>query len=93
MSDSNSSYRSGGMGLFGWLTVLFVFLKLNPGGNFTTPVADWSWWLVFIFVWLPFLIVAVILAAFGIAWLVAGYFDKRAAKKRRAAAWARIHSK
>lgn len=49
MADSNSANASvnGKMGILGWLTLLFVVLKLDPGGHLTSPVVDWSWWLVF----------------------------------------------
>ena len=37
----SSSSSSGGLGLFGILTVIFVICKL-------AGVIDWSWWLVFL---------------------------------------------
>lgn len=43
---SNSAQRSGGIGLWGLLTVLFVGLKL-------TDNIDWSWWWVLSPIWLP----------------------------------------
>ena len=35
------------------LTVIFVVLKLDPGGHLTTAVTEWSWWWVFSPLWLP----------------------------------------
>ena len=46
----------GGMGLFGWLTVAFVVLKL-------TGFIDWSWWLVLAPLWAGLAIWAVIIVA------------------------------
>lgn len=40
---------SKGLGWTGWLTIIFVILKLNPGNNLSSDVENWSWWLVFIF--------------------------------------------
>lgn len=55
MSNSSSPSKSGGIGFFGLLTVLFIGLKL-------TDHIDWSWWWVLSPLWLPIaLIVAVIL--------------------------------
>ena len=45
-----------GIGLCGILTVIFVVLKLI-GEHFHTPVADWSWWLIFGPVWMPLAVV------------------------------------
>lgn len=83
MSDSSSS-ASGGMGLAGWLTLLFIFLKLNPGGNFTTPIADWSWWWVLSPLWISLGIVVLILLVLLGAWGVAKVLDNRRAKRFRA---------
>ena len=46
MADSHSSNAASGIGFFGLLTLIFVVLKL-VGAHFATPVAHWSWWLVF----------------------------------------------
>lgn len=40
--------NSGGIGITGVLTVVFVVLKLVPGN----PVNDWSWWWVFSPLWI-----------------------------------------
>lgn len=47
MKTENSKSTSSGVGFLGALFLMFLWLKLNPGGNFTTGIADWSWWLVF----------------------------------------------
>ena len=58
MSDSSSS-SSGGIGLTGLLTVLFVGLKL-------TNVIAWPWLWVLSPIWISFLLFALILAIAGI---------------------------
>jgi hypothetical protein len=42
-----------GMGPLGWLTVIFVLLKLFE----VTAVANWSWWLVLLPLYGPFALV------------------------------------
>jgi len=54
MASTSSSDR--GIGFVGLLTIVFIFLKLNPGGRFTTGVADWSWWWVLSPLWISFAI-------------------------------------
>lgn len=54
---------SGGTGLPGLLTVLFVGLKL-------TGQIDWSWWWVLSPLWIGFAIVAAIFVVFGLVALV-----------------------
>jgi len=50
----------GGMGFFGWLTLLFVGLKL-------TGYISWSWWWVLT----PILVPVAILAAIAlVAWII-----------------------
>lgn len=56
MNDDNKTVYRGGVGIFGWLFLILFVLKLNPGGNFTTPVADWSWWWVTAPLWAPFVL-------------------------------------
>lgn len=51
---SSSSSSSGGIGLPGLLTVLFVGLKL-------TNVIAWSWWWVLSPIWIPLLLLITIL--------------------------------
>lgn len=66
MSNSKTSSASSGMGFLGGLALMFTWLKLNPGGNFATPIADWSWWLVLAPVWIP---VAIVLGIFLIIFI------------------------
>lgn len=54
MSDSKSSGSS--LGFSGFLTLIFITLKL-------TNFINWSWWWVLSPVWITFGFVAVILAA------------------------------
>lgn len=54
MADNNAA-RSGGIGFFGLLAILFIGLKL---GN----VIDWSWWWVLAPLWGPFVAVFVAVA-------------------------------
>lgn len=86
-STSNASVNAK-MGLLGWLTLLFVILKLNPGGHLTSPVEDWSWWLVFSPVLIGWGILLVILLVVGVAFGGAKYRNHRKAtqvkKDRRA---------
>lgn len=58
---STSPQASGGIGIFGLLTVAFVVLKL-------TGYIAWSWWWVLSPLWLPSLILlAIALAVFTLA--------------------------
>ena len=63
MSNSNSS--SGGIGILGLLTLIFVVLKLT--GEIT-----WSWWWVVSPLWLPFCIVIGIIIGIVIMFIVGG---------------------
>lgn len=60
-SEKSSSSSSSGIGFFGLLTIVFITLKL-------LGVIDWSWWLVFIPVYVSiglfifWVIVAIIIA-------------------------------
>ncbi len=47
---------NGGVGFFGFLTLLFIGLKL-------TGYVDWSWWIVLSPIWVPLLLV---LSLFGV---------------------------
>ena len=49
---SNTGNTSGGIGIGGLLTVLFVGLKL-------CHVIDWSWWWILSPLWIPFAIFVV----------------------------------
>jgi hypothetical protein len=60
MSENSSS--SGGIGFCSLLTILFIGLKL-------THVIDWSWWWVLSPIWIPLVILGVVLAVLGVAYL------------------------
>lgn len=81
-SSSNASVNAK-MGLAGWLTLLFVILKLNPGDHLTSPVVDWSWWLVFSPILIAWGILFAILLLVGLGFLVAFIHDEVKARKRR----------
>jgi hypothetical protein len=55
MSNSSSGTSSGGVGLGGLLTVLFVGLKL-------THVIGWSWWWVLSPLWISLGVTIVVIA-------------------------------
>lgn len=88
MTSSNSTANASvnaRMGLFGWLTLVFVILKLNPGGHLTSPVVDWSWWLVFSPMLVGLSILVALLLFAGAAFGVAGLIDRRNKKRRQKA--------
>lgn len=60
----DNSVRSGGIGFFGILLIVFIVLKL-------VGIINWSWWLVFIPLWiyLGILILLCIVGGIIIAWL------------------------
>jgi len=62
MAD-NKQQQAAEMGLLGWLTLCFTVMKLAGIGE----VAKWSWWAVFLPLWLPLglaFIVFLVLTAF-----------------------------
>lgn len=68
--------RSVGMGLLGWLTILFVGLKL-------TGYIEWSWLWVLAPLWIPGAIILTLLAVVFFAALIAGVkHDKRRRRYR-----------
>lgn len=67
---------SRGMGWTGWLTVIFVVLKLDPGNHLSSDVENWSWWLVFIFPLLWLGIFALILVGLALGLAVAATIDE-----------------
>lgn len=62
--------RTYGPGVLGWLTIIFVVLKLNPGGHLTTDIVNWSWVWVLAPTWIPLAIVLTALFVAGVVWLV-----------------------
>lgn len=59
MSTSNNVAAGGGMGLLGWMGILFIGLKL-------TGFIEWSWWWVLAPFWGGFALVAGVM----VIWLV-----------------------
>lgn len=84
MADTNSANTSvnGKMGVLGWLTLLFVVLKLNPGGHLDSPVEDWSWWLVFSPILVGFAFFLLCVLAIGVIFGGAALLDWFANRKR-----------
>lgn len=79
MSESSSS---GGMGICGIITVIFVLAKVFEVG----PVAAWSWWWVFsplLIGWgIVFLIFAIPVMGLAAAWLVVVFLEMLEERKR-----------
>ena len=69
---SNGKSVNVSMGLSGWLFIVLLILKLNPGGQLTTVVADWSWWWVTAPLWLPLVLAFVLIL---IALTIAAFID------------------
>lgn len=67
--NKTTTVNSSGGSLLGLLGIVFVILKLNPGGRLDSPVEQWSWWLVTMPFWIGAVIVIAILiiGAFGVA--------------------------
>lgn len=67
----SSSSRSGGIGFFGALFIVFLVLKL-------THVIDWSWWWVTAPLWGSFAIIALVfLGGIIVAGIRAVFFTRR----------------
>ena len=79
--SNNSSNNSGGIGLCGFVFLIFLFLKLAEIG----VVATWSWWWVTAPLWIPFTIVfsllAILLTIGGISAMCSARSAKKAVKK------------
>ena len=61
MTD-NGTARSGGIGFFGLLGIVFITLKL-------CGVIDWEWWLVLAPIWVP-MAIALIVLLFVFLWAI-----------------------
>jgi hypothetical protein len=61
MGNKKVVYK-GGMGLSGWLTILFTALKL-------TGYINWSWWWVTSPIWIP---LGIAISIFGGIFFIAG---------------------
>ena len=68
-NDSNSVSFSAGPGFFGFLTLLFVALKL-------LNQISWSWWWVLSPLWIPAVVSAVVLIIIVIGFVVFGKTTK-----------------
>ena len=58
----NDNARSGGIGFFGLLGIVFITLKL-------CGVIDWEWWLVLAPIWVP-MAIALIVLLFMFFWAI-----------------------
>lgn len=67
------THKTGGVGYLGWLSLIFIVLKL-------TGYINWSWWYVLAPVWVPFAIVFGLLALVLIALTIVTCFSKRQSK-------------
>lgn len=88
MSNSNSTATANvRMGWFGFLGVVFVLLKLNPGGYVDSDVENWPWWLVTMPFWLGIAVILlfIILGLLGVG-VAAGLDSIDSRKHRRARA-------
>jgi len=89
MAEKEVVVQRRGMGFLGWLTLIFIVLKFNPGGHLDSPVQDWSWLWVLSPILIPLAIlgfVMLVLAFVAVAGNTLDYIDR---KKRRKAAEAR----
>jgi len=74
-SKPSTTFKSSGIGFAGFLTIIFIILKLNPGGYLTSSIVDWpwfKWWGVSVFCPLlfSFYLFLGILGLFGIIFVV-----------------------
>mgnify|MGYP003113128944 CR=1 FL=1 len=80
--SSSSNASSGGIGLCGFVFLIFLFLKLAEMGT----VATWSWWWVTSPLWIPISLVlgimAIALVFAGVVFLLAMIFGKKAQPAR-----------
>lgn len=84
MEDNNQ--RRGIYAIHVFFFILFI-LKVDPGGNLTSQVADWSWWWITAPIW-GFILFAML--GHGIIALQTKANQKAAEKRaeeQRAAAW------
>lgn len=82
-TSSSNATVSAKMGPTGWLTLVFVILKLNPGGHLDSAVQDWSWWLVFSPILIAWGILMVILLGVGVVFAGAALLNWNAKRKRK----------
>ena len=82
-TSSSTASANTGMGVVGWLTIVFIVLKLNPGGYLTSPVVDWSWWLVFSPILSVLGIIFALLLFAGMAFGASSLIDRHKRNKRK----------
>lgn len=80
MAEQSTTVNRGGMGLLGWVFVVFLVLKLGVGD---TSVQDWSWWWVTAPLWGGFALALVFLVVGFIVIGIGSLIDGGAAKRRR----------
>jgi len=68
--SGNTAVQTGGVGLFGWMFLIFLTLKL-------TGYITWSWWWVTAPLWIPFGVVIGILLVGGVGWLIMELVNKK----------------
>lgn len=81
-NEGNSASAHASFGWFGFLGVVLVVLKLNPGGYLDSPVQDWSWWLVTLPFWIGLAILLFFLVVAGVV-LGGGAVLDSVSRKRR----------
>ncbi len=63
-SNLSTAQKTGGISFFGWLTILFIGLKL-------TNHIDWSWWIVLApILWPVYVLIAILAIGFAAALLI-----------------------
>lgn len=97
MSEERSVSTSTNFGWVGFLGVILVVLKLNPGGYLDSRVEEWSWWLVLLPFWggIALVLLALLIGAIGVLVVsaVQSVKRKRKAKARREELRARFNRK
>ena len=72
---SSSNSNSGGLGFSGFLTLIFIVLKL-------THVITWAWIWVLAPLWMGFILAAFFMTVFGLLYLLATKTDVPRRRKR-----------
>lgn len=67
------THKTGGVGYLGWLSLIFIVLKL-------TGYINWPWWYVLAPIWIPFAIVFGLLTLILVALAIVTCFSKRQSK-------------
>jgi len=73
------------------LQIIFIVLKLNPGGHLDSAVQDWPWWVVFIPMWASVAFVLVIILVWLLGMTVYTFLiEPIVIKRRRKRVWKRL---